>query len=158
VEALKRRDIKLATTTSYPRVVAEQIWDLLGIEGLPFDSHVAADDTPSGRPAPWMIFRLMQELDVFPPQCVVKVGDTAADIEEGRNAGCWTAGVIHSGNEVGLSLKEWQAIPPAEQEDRQHNVVRKLLQTCASDWLPTLADLPPAIDDFEGHLSLGERP
>lgn len=158
VEELKRRGIHLATTTSYPRAVAEQIWDLLGIEGLAFDSHVAADDTPSGRPAPWMIFRLMQELDAFPPQCVVKVGDTAADIEEGRNAGCWTAGVIDSGNEIGLSAKEWQTLTPAEQEERQHNVVRKLLQTCASDWLPTLADLPAAIDDFEGHLALGERP
>jgi phosphonoacetaldehyde hydrolase len=142
VEELKRRGIKLATTTSYPRQTA----------------HVAPDDVPAGRPAPWMIFRLMQELDVFPPSSVVKVGDTAADIEEGRNAGCWTAGVIHSGNEIGLSLKAWQALPPSEQEERQHNVVRKLLQTCASDWLPTLAELPAAIDDFEGHLGLGERP
>jgi phosphonoacetaldehyde hydrolase len=158
VEELKRRGIKLATTTSYPRQTAEQIWDLLGIEGLPFDAHVAPDDVPSGRPAPWMIFRLMQELDVFPPCCVAKVGDTAADIEEGRNAGCWTAGVIHSGNEIGLSLKQWQALPPAEHEERQHNVVRKLLQTCAHDWLPTLADLPAAIDDFNGRLALGEGP
>ena len=158
VEELKRRGLALATTTSYPRQTAEQIWDLLGIEGLAFDAHVAADDTPSGRPAPWMIFRLMQELDVFPPETVVKVGDTAADIEEGRNAGCWTAGVIHSGNEIGLTLAEWRAIAPAEQEERQHNVVRKLSQTCAHDWLPTLADLPAAIDDFDGHLGLGEGP
>jgi phosphonoacetaldehyde hydrolase len=158
VEELKRRGIKLGTTTSYPRVVAEQIWDLLGIEGLAFDAHVAADDTPSGRPAPWMIYRLMQEVDVFPPSRVVKVGDTAADIEEGRNAGCYSVGVIHSGNEIGLSLKEWQSLPPTEQEERQYNVVRKLLHSCASDWLPTLADLPAAIDDFEARLALGEGP
>lgn len=158
VQELKRRGIKLGTTTSYPRQTAEQIWDLLGIEGLAFDAHVAADDTSAGRPAPWMIFRLMQELDVFPPSHVVKVGDTAVDIEEGRNAGCFSVGVIHSGNEIGLTLKEWQLLPPAEQEERQHNVVRKLLHTCAHDWLPTLADLPATIDSFARRLALGERP
>ncbi|MCI0357170.1 MAG: phosphonoacetaldehyde hydrolase [Planctomycetaceae bacterium] len=158
VEELKRRGIKLGTTTSYPRQTAEQIWDLLGIEGLAFDAHVAADDTPSGRPAPWMIYRLMQELDVFPPWRVLKVGDTAADIEEGRNAGCWSVGVIASGNEIGLTLNEWLSLSPAEQDERQQNVVRKLLHTCASDWLPTLADLPATIDSFQRRLALGERP
>src|SRR5262245_4873449 len=140
VEELKGREIKLGTTTSYPRQTAEQIWDLLGIEGLAFDAHVAADDTPAGRPAPWMIFRLMQELDVFPPCHVLKIGDTAADIEEGRNAGCWSVLDKNTAYEIGLTLKDWQSLPPAEQEERQHNVVRKLLQTCAHDWLPTLAD------------------
>jgi len=32
----------------------------------------------------------------------VKIGDTAADMEEGRNAGMWTIGVTLTGNEVGL--------------------------------------------------------
>jgi len=155
---LRRRGIKIGTTTSFPRQAAELIWDALAMAGVEIDAHVAADDTPAGRPAPWMIFRLMQELDVFPPACVVKVGDTAADIEEGRNAGCFSVGVIHSGNEIGLALQAWKSLPPAEQEERQHNVVRKLLQTCASDWLPTLADLPAAIDDFEARLALGEPP
>ena len=158
VEELRRRGIKIGTTTSYPRPAAEQIWDALAMAGVEIDAHVAPDDVPSGRPAPWMIFRLMQELDVFPPACVVKVGDTAADIEEGKNAGCWTAVVIHSGNEIGLTLQDWKSLPLAEQEERQHNVVRKLRETCASDWLPTLANLPPAIDDFEGHLAVGETP
>src|SRR5262245_26083224 len=179
VEELKKRGMMLGTTTSYPRQTAEQIWDLLGIEGLAFDAHVAADDTPAGRPAPWMIFRLMQELDVFPPRHVVKVGDTAADIEEGRNAGCWTVGVIQSGNEIGLTLRDWQLLAPAEQEQLCQAVIRKMLPSGAvrlldrrapqrnlhrglppwtSDWLPTLADLPATIDSFQRRLALGEGP
>ena len=111
VEELKRRGIKLATTTSYPRQTAEQIWDLLGIEGLAFDAHVAADDTPSGRPAPWMIFRLMQELDVFPPDTWSKWATRRPTSKRGATPAAGQRGVIHSGNEIGLTLAEWRAMP-----------------------------------------------
>lgn len=157
-DELCRRGIKLGTTTGYLRATAEQIWDALAMAGFQSQCNVAADDTPAGRPAPWMIFRVMQELDVFPPASAVKIGDTAADIEEGRNAGCWSVSVIHSGNEIGLSLEEWRALSPAEQETRQHNVVRKLHALCPHDQLPTLADLPEAIERFERSLALGEGP
>ena len=157
-DELHRRGIKLGTTTGYPRLAAEQIWDALALAGFQSECNVAADDTPAGRPAPWMIFRVMQELDVFPPASVVKIGDTPADIEEGQSAGCWSLGVIHSGNEIGLSLADWRATSPAEQESRRHNVVRKLNPLCPHDMLSTLADLPATIDRLNASLALGERP
>jgi phosphonoacetaldehyde hydrolase len=153
-----RRGIKLGTTTGYLRATAEQIWDALAMGGFQSECNVAADDTPAGRPAPWMIFRVMQELDVFPPASVVKIGDTAADIEEGLNAGCWSLGIIHSGNEIGLSLADWRALSPAEQESRRHDFVRKLTPLCPHDMLPTLAELPATIDRLNASLALGERP
>lgn len=157
-DELRRREIQIGTTTGYPRAPAEQIWDALAMAGFESECNVAADDTPAGRPAPWMIFRVMQELDVFPPASVVKIGDTAADIEEGRNAGCWNVGVIHSGNEIGLALDEWRALTPAEQETRQHNVVCKLAALGPHDIMPTVADLPATIDNLEARLRVGVRP
>jgi phosphonoacetaldehyde hydrolase len=85
---LRRRGLKIGTTSNYPREVAELLWDAIGLEGLATDCNVSADDVPSGRPAPWMIFRLMQELDVFPPQAVVKVGSSPLSAEEAAHAGC----------------------------------------------------------------------
>lgn len=85
---LKGRGLAIGTVSNYPREVAELLWDALGIEGIAIDASVCVDDVPSGRPAPWMIFRLMQELDVFPPTAVIKVGASPLSVEEAANAGC----------------------------------------------------------------------
>lgn len=49
-----------------------------------------------------MIYKNMTELAVPSADCVVKVGDTIADIKEGVNAKVWTVGVILGSNELGL--------------------------------------------------------
>ena len=33
-----------------------------------------------------------QALGVYPPEAIVKIGDTIPDIDEGLNAGAWTIG------------------------------------------------------------------
>jgi phosphonoacetaldehyde hydrolase len=88
VADLKTRGLAIGTVSNYPREIAELLWDALGIEGIAIDASVCVDDVSSGRPAPWMIFRLMQELDVFPPAAVVKVGASPLSSEEAANAGC----------------------------------------------------------------------
>jgi phosphonoacetaldehyde hydrolase len=155
---LRRRGIQIGTTTGYPREIAEQVWDTAQSQGFEPDANVAADDTPSARPAPWMIFRVMQELDVFPPCCVVKVGDTVPDIEEGTNAGCWSLGVASTGSEVGLSQKEWDALDEPAQRSRVTATNRKLSAAGAHYVLPTLADLPGTIDRIEARMESGEKP
>ncbi len=85
---LKSRGLAIGIVSNYPREVAELLWDALGIEGIAIDASACVDDVPTGRPAPWMIFRLMQELDVFPPAAVVKVGSSPLSSEEAANAGC----------------------------------------------------------------------
>ena len=41
-----------------------------------------------GRPAPFMIFHAMTQLNIQSVHEVVKIGDTPADMLEGHNAGC----------------------------------------------------------------------
>lgn len=155
---LRRRQIKIGTTTGYPRAIAEPVYDAASSSGFTPDCNVAADDTPAARPAPWMLFRVMEQLDVFPPAAVVKVGDTVPDIEEGLSAGCWSLGITSSGSEVGLSLAEWNALPESQRRDLHERANRRLLDAGAHYVLPTLADLPSVLDHIDARLETGERP
>ncbi len=155
---LQGRGIKIGTSTGYPRQIAEIVYAAAREQGYVPDYNVAADDTPQARPAPWMIFRNMQELGVFPPACVVKVGDTIPDIEEGRNAGVWSVGVLSSGNEIGLSFADWQSLPEPERKAREEEVGRQLIAGGAHYVIPTIAELPRLIDHLDSLLETGEKP
>merc|ERR1712046_327569 len=52
------------------------------------DGWISSYDVPEGRPFPYMIHRLMERLKIEDVRRVAKVGDSARDMEEGRNAGC----------------------------------------------------------------------
>jgi phosphonatase-like hydrolase len=83
--------IKVATDTGFHRDVTTAIMDGLGWvkDGL-VDVAVDVEHVPGerGRPAPFMIYHAMSELDVQNVHEVIKVGDTPADMLEGYNAGC----------------------------------------------------------------------
>lgn len=99
---LRGAGIKIGSTTGYTRPMLNVILPKAAQQGYAPDAIVTPDDVGAGRPAPWMIFENLKRLDVFPPSRCVKVGDTPSDIEEGRNAGAWTVGVVESSNEAVL--------------------------------------------------------
>src|SRR5205823_3265316 len=107
VAELRRRGIRLGATTGYFRQAAERVSAAARQQGFVPDFAICAEEVPSGRPAPWMIFRTMEALGVYPPALVVKVGDTVPDIAEGRNAGVWSVGVTRTGSEVGCTEEEF---------------------------------------------------
>ncbi len=84
-------DIKVATDTGFHRDITEAIMDGLGWvrEGL-VDISVDVEHIPGeiGRPAPFMIYYAMTHLNIQSVHEVIKIGDTPADMLEGRNAGC----------------------------------------------------------------------
>jgi phosphonatase-like hydrolase len=86
---LQERGIKVALNTGFSRDIAQTLIDRLGwqAEGL-IDASVTSDEVERGRPHPEMILHLMKQLSVTDPQRVAKVGDTSADLLEGKNAGC----------------------------------------------------------------------
>ena len=51
-----------------------------------------------GRPAPFMLYHAMQELNIQNVRTVIKVGDTPADMLEGYNAGCRAVIGVTSGS------------------------------------------------------------
>ena len=148
VEALRARGIRLATTTGYFREAADRVFESASRQGYIRDLDVLPDEVSAGRPAPWMIFRAMESLGVYPPSSVVKVGDTPADIAEGRNAGAWSVGVIASSSEVGLSREEWAALPGADRRGIVAAVRSKFEHAGASAVIETLDELPGLIADL----------
>lgn len=125
---LRRQGKQLGTTTGYGSEAAEAVLESLETrQELSFEATAHSDDVPNGRPGPWMIYELMESLDVYPPAAVVKVGDTAADIAEGNNAGAWTVGVYATGNDRFDSLRD-----------------------AGADYLiPSVRELPPVISRIE---------
>ena len=57
-----------------------------------FDAVLGGDDVKSGKPDPEIIIKACNLLCVFPGDSVM-VGDTNADMEAGKSAGCFTIGV-----------------------------------------------------------------
>jgi phosphonoacetaldehyde hydrolase len=105
-----------------------------------------------------MAQRAMALLDVWPASACVKVGDTVSDVEEGLNAGMWTVSLAVSGNEVGLSLADWRALPVERQQALRQTAATRLAQAGAHRVVDTIADLPDALDAIEAAMARGERP
>jgi phosphonoacetaldehyde hydrolase len=155
---LRDRGLKIAASTGYFRAAAAAVLAAAQRQGYTPDFNICADDVPAGRPAPWMIFRSMEALGVYPPAAVVKVGDTIVDIEDGLNAGCWSVGVVDSSNEMGLSAEEFAALAADEKAARRHAVSQRFTAAGAHAVIDTLAELPALIDEFNARLERGQRP
>lgn len=87
--ALRSRGVRVTLDTGFSRDITDTILTRLGwvAEGL-IDASITSDEVPQGRPAPFMIHRLMERFGVGDVRRVVKVGDTPSDLHEGTNAGC----------------------------------------------------------------------
>ncbi|AUP80566.1 phosphonatase-like hydrolase [Flavivirga eckloniae] len=103
---LKEKGIKVVLNTGYSETVANTLLHKLNWEkDVHYDLLVTADDVEKGRPHPDMILKAMDALHVFDPKTVLKAGDSAVDIEEGKNANCGiTVGVL-SGAQTKEQLK-----------------------------------------------------
>jgi phosphonoacetaldehyde hydrolase len=153
VEELRRRGIRVAGTTGYFREAAEVCYAAAAKQGYKPDFVICADEVPAGRPAPWMIYRAMEALNVYPPTAVMKVGDTLIDIVDGQNAGVWSVGVVDSSNEIGLSEVEWNALQECDRDERRDAVHARYSDAGADAGLNTLFELPDLIDEFNGILT-----
>lgn len=145
VSQLQERGIAIGSTTGYVRSMMVPVLERAAAEGYSPAATVCSDEVPVGRPAPWMLFDVMRQLDIYPASAVVKVGDTVQDIEEALNAAAWAVGVARTGNLIGLSLQEWQALTAAEQETRLQDARATLLAAGAHHVIDTLAELPALI-------------
>jgi phosphonoacetaldehyde hydrolase len=158
VEELRLRGIKVGGTTGYFRAAADRLAAAAARRGYAPDVTMCPDDVPAGRPAPWMIFRIMEATGIHPPSAVVKIGDTIPDIQEGRNAGVWTVGVIDTGSAIGCNAEEFSALPAQDRFDRVAAAARDLLAAGAHEIIPSAAEAPNVVDRLTERLARGERP
>lgn len=139
---LRGRDIAVGSTTGYTRPMMARLLPHAVAAGLTIDALVCSDEVPTGRPAPWACFRLAERFGVFPLSRAIKVGDTPADMAEGRNAGMRCVGVDESGNEVGLDAAALSALPEPERRERRRRAGETLATSGAEVVLRSVAELP----------------
>jgi phosphonoacetaldehyde hydrolase len=137
--------IKIGSNTGYNREMTDLLLAEVKEHGYLPDATICAEEVPTGRPAPWMAFRLAEQMGVYPMEATVKIGDTIADIEEGLNAGMWTIGVAKTGNELGLSEIEVNALDPKELEIRLEEAYNRMYAAGAHFVVDGVGDTPGVI-------------
>jgi phosphonoacetaldehyde hydrolase len=157
-DALKSRGIKIGSSTGYSSEVMEINLREAKKQGFNPDTNFCTSDVSAGRPEPWMIFNNMQQARIFPSQAVVKVDDTKPGIIAGLNAGTWTIGLSKTGNEVGLNLKELNALPADETKRKVEKAAKGLSQVGAHYVVESISDVPAVINEIEQRLKMGEKP
>jgi phosphonoacetaldehyde hydrolase len=158
VAAMRRRGMKIGSTTGYLReMMAINLRDAKR-QGYEPDSTVCASDVPAGRPYPYMCLQNVINLQVSPVEACVKVDDTVPGIEEGLNAGMWTIGLALSGNEIGLPLEEVRRLDPAELARRSERAYTRMRQVGGHYVVDSIADVMPCLDAIEERMARGERP
>ncbi|OOV26907.1 HAD family hydrolase [Flavobacterium sp. LM5] len=107
LDELRAKNIIVVLNTGYNSKTANQLLEKLGWKkGVQYDALITADDVVNGRPSPEMILKAMELFDIKDSKSVLKAGDSAIDIEEGKNANCGiTIGVL-SGAQTKEELEE----------------------------------------------------
>jgi phosphonoacetaldehyde hydrolase len=157
-ERMRSRGLKIGTTTGYSRAMLDYLLDRAREQGFVPDSSMCPDDVPEGRPAPFMCYLNALQMQVFPMWTLVKIGDTAVDIEEGLNAGMWTIGITRTGNEVGLAPSEWTAISDDERTRRLAAAHQVFIEAGAHYIAESAAACDEILDRIDARLELGGRP
>jgi phosphonoacetaldehyde hydrolase len=158
IERMRRRGLKIGSTTGYTRPMLEILLKKAATQGYEPDCSLVPDDVGGGRPLPWMCYEIALQLKVFPLESFVKVGDTVADTEEGLNAGMWTVGVVRTGNMVGLTQAQFAALSPAEREMRIQTGRDRLLEAGTHYVIDSVSDFDLVFDEIDVRLERGERP
>ncbi|WP_282775897.1 HAD family hydrolase [Phaeodactylibacter xiamenensis] len=107
LKQLRSAGIKVVPNTGYNAATAQSLIDKMGWKaGQEYDLLDTADQVTQSRPAPDMIVLAQAKLGIASAQHIVKVGDSAIDIEEGKNAACgYTVGVT-TGAQTAAQISE----------------------------------------------------
>lgn len=158
IAALRSRDIAIGSTTGYPRSVMNGLMPLAKAQGYEPDHCVTVSDVKRGRPYPDMVLDNAIALGAPDVRACVVVDDSPTGLVSARAAGMWAVGIIASGNEIGLSLADWQALDEAAQDVHRQRAQRVLREAGAHYTIDSIADLLPVIEAINARLRAGDKP
>ncbi|HEX4231408.1 MAG TPA: phosphonoacetaldehyde hydrolase [Bryobacteraceae bacterium] len=152
VEKLRRRGLRIGSTTGYTRAMLDLLVEQSAREGFTPDCSLSPEDVGAGRPHPFMIFETAVRLKIYPLAAIVKVGDTVADVQEGLNAGVWSVGVVKTGNMIGLRKADLDVLP-ANDLGRRLSLARAEFEKAGAHYvIDTLDELESVIDEIDVRL------
>lgn len=152
VQRFRERGLKIGSTTGYTRAMLDLLLENSTRAGYRPDCSLSPEDVGAGRPHPYMIYEIAVRLQVYPMAAIAKIGDTPADVEEGLNAGAWSIGVAGTGNAIGLSREEFQALPEAERRARLLDARAELERAGAHYVVDTFEGLDAVLDEIDARL------
>lgn len=158
VEKLRSRQIAIGGTTGYTRELMSVVTPAAAQQGYLPDAEICSDEVRQGRPAPWMLFEIAQRINVYPMSCIVKVDDTPVGIAAGHAAGTWTVAVTDTGNEMGLTQTEYEALSDAEKSERRVVITSRFDSVKPHFFVRSVAELPEVLSKIDRLLAAGQRP
>jgi len=156
VERLRRKGIKIGSTTGYTAEMMEIVAAGAKKRGYAPDLLVTPDDVPAGRPFPWMIYQNAMKLGVYPMKHFIKVGDTVSDIKEGINSGSWSVGILRGSSELGLKEEEVNALDPEILAEKLEVVAERFKKAGAHYVIDSIGDLDQLIPKINMRLANGD--
>jgi phosphonoacetaldehyde hydrolase len=105
VEYLRSKKVKVGIGTGLPKDVIQVLLEHFHWERFGFDYISTSQQIGKGRPNPEMIIDMMVKLHLNNFQ-FLKVGDTVADIQEGKNANVMTAAILTGTQPESILRKE----------------------------------------------------
>jgi phosphonoacetaldehyde hydrolase len=105
-----------------------------------------------------MCYQNAIQLQVYPFESMIKIGDTVSDIQEGRNAGMWTIGLTQSGNELGLPEDQVKALAPKDLDLRLDAIGQHFREAGAHYVVKGIWECLEVVEDIDHRLKMGEHP
>ncbi|MDO7900497.1 phosphonoacetaldehyde hydrolase [Pseudomonas sp. K1(2024)] len=155
---LRRAGLKIGSCSGYPKVVMDKVVELAARNGYIADHVVATDETPQGRPWPAQALANVIALGIEDVAACVKVDDTLPGILEGRRAGMWTVALVCSGNALGLTWEQYQALEPQQRDEARQRIHAQFESARPHYLIDTLNQLPEVVADINQRLAEGEMP
>jgi phosphonoacetaldehyde hydrolase len=147
VMKIREMGIVIGSTTGYTQAMMDVIVPQAHKKGYAPDCIVCPDEVGNiGRPFPYMLWRNLEKLNVLSINKVLKIGDTAADMQEAKNAGCLCVGVLKGSSMLGLTEKELANKNKAELTVLLNDAKINYKKAGADFIIDNITELPKLID------------
>jgi phosphonoacetaldehyde hydrolase len=104
---IREMGVAIGSTTGYTQAMMDVVVPLAKEKGYAPDCMVCPDETGGvGRPYPYMLWRNLEKLGIESIHNVLKIGDTEADMQEGKNADCLCVGILKGSSMLALNEDE----------------------------------------------------
>ena len=152
--------LKIGVTTGFTRPMVDVLMESAAAQGFKPDCTVAGDEVEHGaRPAPFMVYKNLDKLNIHPIEAVVKVDDTVGGVGEGLEAGCWTVGVSRYSNYMDIDSLSHENTLSEKEIERRHTASKEILKKTGAHYvIDTIAELPYVVADINNKLQQGKTP
>ena len=159
-QRLQQQGLKIGVSTGFTRPMVNVLLDAAIRQGFKPDATVAGDEVEQGaRPKPFMVYRNLDLMDVWPIESVIKVDDTVGGVGEGLNAGCWAVGVSRYSNYMNINTLDEESTLSKDEIDNRNEATREILRKAGAHYvIDDLNEIEAVIDDVNERLARGEKP